>query len=433
MEVGVIVIILIVVLFGLLACGMWIGIALAITGTLALTIATGYAPGPILAQIAYNCLNSWVLTAVPLFIFMGEILLRTGLSHQLFDGLTPWVSRIPGRLLHINVFGSAIFAAISGSACATTATIGNVTFPEFKKRKYDIKLPVGSLAGAGTLGLLIPPSTSLIVYGALTNVSVGQLFVAGFLPGFLVAGLFSLYIAVRAIREPSLTPTTESYSWKDTLRATPKVIPIFLLIVVVLGTIYMGIATPTEAGAIGVAGAVIVSMIHRTFTWKAIGGCAIAAIITSSMIMFILVGASFMASATAYLRIPAILAETVASWGTSPYVVLALCGLIYLVLGCFFDDTSMMVMTLPIVFPLLIKELGFDPVWFGIFLVILIQVGNITPPVGFNLYVIEALTGLDVRQVVRYTIPFFFLLLLGDVIIAIWPQIALFLPGTMKG
>lgn len=431
MEIAIPLAIIFSTLFILLACGLWIGVALAISGMMAIILFTPYEQGDVLATIAWTANNSYALTCLPLFIFMGELLYRSALSDQIFSGSAPWFTRIPGRLLHSNVLACTVFAAISGSSAATTATIGRITVPEFEKRRYDRSLSIGSLAGAGTLGLLIPPSIVLIVYGSLTGKSIGRLFMAGMIPGLVIAMLFSSYIAIRGLIRPEIAPSAEQYSWRDRFSSLPKLLPALSIIGVVLGGIYMGWFTPTEAAAIGVAGAIVVSLVSRRLNGKVLVDSLGGAMGTTCMIMLIMTGAALLTTAVEYLGIPSKLAATIAGWGVSRYFVLILFGLFYLILGCFFDGVSMLVMTLPIVYPT-VTGLGFDPIWFGVYVTILIEVAQITPPVGFNLYVIQNLTKRDIGEIVKSTIPFFFLLLVGVIIITIWPQLALWLPEMMR-
>lgn len=422
-----------VIFFSLLAGGIWIGVSLLVVGAAGIHFFTGIPAGKVLGTIAWNTLNSWPLTSLPLFVFMGELLFRTKLSQQLFTGLSPWVHWLPGKLLHSNVLACSLFAAISGSSAATCATIGKVTLPELKRLGYDQSLAVGSLAGSGTLGFLIPPSVIMIIYGVLADQSIGRLFMAGILPGALAALLYMGYIGFRGIINPEITPSDGgSYRWKDRLVALPQVLPVLTLIIMVLGTIYAGWATPTEAAAIGVCGALLIGLFSRTLTWVSFKESLRGATRTSCMMCFIVLGASYFSSAMGYLGIPRAMAMTVGGWGLSPYALILALAILYIILGCFLDGGSIIVITLPITLPM-VQAAGFSPIWFGVFLVIMAELCQITPPLGFNLFVIEKETGLNVTYIIRSAIPFFILLLVTAATITIFPSIALWLPSRMIG
>jgi C4-dicarboxylate transporter DctM subunit len=421
----------VILLFGLLASGFWIALSLLVTAGVGLELFTRLPVDRIMAQALWNSLNSWSLAALPMFIFLGEMILRTRMSRLLFEGLIPWVQFVPGRLLHINVVGSALFAAVSGSSPATAATIGKITLAQLRERGYDRSLSYGSLAGAGTLGLLIPPSIVLIVYGVLAEVSIGRLFVAGIVPGLLLATLFSLYIIVRVALDPRLGPDeTERFSWRERLVALAKLSPVALLIVFILGSIYLGFATPSEAAAIGVVLSVIVAAALGDLSWKTFLEAVRGTLNTTAMIGFIIAGASFLSVAMGYLRLPATIARQIAVWGLEPYVLIAILTLFYIVLGFFLDGISIIVMTLPISLPLIVQA-GFSPLWFGIFLTVVIEAGQITPPVGFNLFVIQGLTEEPVERVALAALPFFVLLLLGVLLLTLVPSLVTWLPGFM--
>jgi tripartite ATP-independent transporter DctM subunit len=423
-------------LFLLLGGGVWIAIALALAGTLSLLIFTGLPVGTLLATAAWTINNSWALSALPLFVLMGEILQQTRVSEQLFNGLAPWVHRLPGRLLHVNVLACTMFAAISGSSAATAAAVGKITLPELARLNHDRSLALGSLAGAGTLGFLIPPSMMMIVYGVLAEVSIGRLFIAGVLPGLLIAGLFMGYIMIQDITrrragKTSSTGTTEyRYSWKERIISLPQVLPVIFLIFMALGSIYLGWATPTEAAALGALGAMLIAMGSRTLSWQAFTRSLKETVRTTCMICFIVTGASFLSAALAFLGIPRELAEIVAAWGLSPYMLLVVFTLFYIFLGCFLDGFSMIIMTLPATLPMAIA-VGLDPLWFGIFLVLMVCLAQVTPPVGFNLFVIQGLTGYDIWYIAKAAFPFFLLMILSGVILTIFPQIVMWLPAMM--
>jgi len=419
------------ILVFLLGGTVWIGVSLFLVGLSGLMIFTGLPATTIMANIAWNNTSGSTMLALPLFIFMGEILFRSKISDNLFKGLAPWMDAIPGRLLHVNIFASALFAAVSGSSAATTATVGKITLPEFEKRDYDRKLSLGSLAGSGTLGFLIPPSMMMLVYGIMADVSIGKLFIAGFIPGVLIALVFSGYVIIRCMRNPSLAPeSASSYSWGDRMRGIPLLAPVVILVGVVLGSIYAGWATPTEAAAVGVVGSLFFAALGRSLTWNVFREALMGCVKTSCMIMWIVCGAAFLSVAVGYLGIPRKLTEAIAQAGVSPYMLIIILSVMYLFMGCLLDGFSMIVMSLPISLPL-ISMAGFDPVWYGIYLVIMIQVAQITPPVGFNLFVINGLTGEDMGKIAMASMPFFIMLLIITAVLTIFPDIVLFLPSLM--
>ena len=417
----------------LLAGGLWIGVTLVVVAAAGIYFFTPIPAGKVLATITWNTLNSWPLSCLPLFIFMGELLFRTRISQQLFDGMAPWVQRLPGKLLHANVLGCALFAAISGSSAATCATMAKVTLPEFERLNYNRRLAVGSLAGSGTLGFLIPPSIVMVIYGVLADVSIGKLFMAGVFPGILAAALYIGYIALRGLINPGITPDSgRTYTWVDRIKHLPDVLPVAILILLVLGTIYLGWATPTEASAIGVLGAFTLGMISKALNLRTFWESLLGATKTTVMMGLIVVGASYFSSAMGYLGIPRHLALTVAGWKLSPYQLIAALTVMYIVLGCFLDGGSIIVITLPICLPL-VTTAGFSPLWFGIYLVVMAELCQITPPVGFNLFVLQKETGQEISFIVQAAIPFFLLLLLALAIITVFPQIVLWLPARMIG
>jgi len=420
-----------IIFFSLLASGVWIGISLIIVGAVGIHLFTSIPAGKVLGVVTWNTLNSWPLTCLPLFIFMGEILFRTRLSEQLFSGLAPWVHRLPGKLIHINVLACALFAAISGSSAATCATISKVTLPEFDRLGYDKSLSIGSLAGSGTLGFLIPPSIIMVIYGVLADVSIGKLFIAGIIPGIVAVLFYMGYIAIRGVLNPEITPSQSvSYGWNDRLRSLPQILPVALLMLCVLGTIYTGWATPTEAAAIGVGGSLLIGLFSRTLSWESFKECLTGATRTTCMMCLILMGASYFSSAMGYLGIPKSMAMIVVDWQLSPYALIFALSILYIILGCFLDGGSIIVITIPITLPL-VKAAGFSPIWFGIFLVIMAELCQITPPVGFNLFVLQKETGEEISYIMRAVIPFFMLLLLTVALITAFPQVALWLPSKM--
>ena len=431
MNVVLLLIIVMLFMFIFLGSGLWMGVSLGIAGALSLLIFTSYPLGDIVAKVSFSANESFILVAVPFFVLMGELLLHSGISQRLYNGITPWISGIPGKLLHTNVVVSSLFAAMVGTSAAPTAAVGAIAIPELKQRGYDPNISVGTLAGAGTLGLLIPPSSPMIIYGAMVGDSVGQLFIAGLIPGLILALLFMSYIAIVSILRPSLVPVEDKrYSWKERLKALNQVLPAFFVIASVLGLIYGGVVTPTESAAIGVLAALFVCLIYKTLNWKMVKASLLATVRITCMIMFIITGASILRTAVAYLRIPNELVSLVVSLHLSPYIVLTAIILVYLFLGCLFDAVSMLVLTLPIVHPLIIT-LGFDSIWFAVIVVILIEAAQITPPLGFNLFVLEKISGTPVFTIAKYSIPFLLIMLFLIVILTIFPEIATWLPSTM--
>lgn len=425
-------IIVLSIFFLFLAFGLWIGISLILTGIIAISFFTSLPAGKILGVSIWNTLNSWPLTCLPLFIFMGDILSRGKLSEQLFSGLAPWVNRLPGKLLHVNVLGCALFAAISGSSAATVATIGKITLPQFKRMDYDEGLSIGSIAGSGTLGFMIPPSIPMIIYGVLADVSVGRLFIAGVIPGVMMAAIFVGYIMTRGILNPSITPATIDYTWKDRIKTLPQMLPVVSLIVIVLGTIYTGLATPTESAAVGVGGALLIGLATRALSWSLFKSALMASTVTTCMMCLIVVGATYFSTAMSYLGIPQKAVMVVANMHLHPYMVIFALSILYIILGCLMDSGSMIVITLPFAVPM-IKLAGFDLVWFGIYLVIMSELGQVTPPVGFNLFILQSVAQKPIGYITRATMPFMLLLLLSAVIITVFPGIPLWLPGQMMG
>jgi tripartite ATP-independent transporter DctM subunit len=427
---------LVILLFGtlllFLLSGVWIGVGIGMAGIIAMLTFTRYPVGKMVASLSMGSLNSFVLVCLPGFILMGEILFRSGASKDLYSSISPWVARIPGKLLHSNIISCTLFAALSGSSAATAATIGTVAVPELKRLGYQPGMVAGSLAGAGTLGLLIPPSIALIVYGVITNNSIGQLYMAGFFPGFMLALLFALYIVIFALLRPNLVSQDDlSYTWKDRFLGLLKILPTAGLIFLVLGLIYLGVSTPTEAAMIGVAGAVLTSVFYRTFNFKMIRESMMGTIRTSCMLFLIMMMATILSSTVAYLKIPTGLARIVTEAGLSPGALFVMVSILYIALGCFFDGMSIMLLTLPIIYPLMVSQMQFNPIWFGVILTILIEVAQVTPPVGFNLYVIQHVSGQPITTVARYSLPFMAILILGVVLLYFFPEIALYLPRRM--
>ena len=422
---------LLTLLIVMLAGGVWVAFALMITGVLGMALMSSAPIGPILASTIWGHSHSWSLAALPMFILMGEILLRSRLSDDMFGGLAPWVGRFPGKLLHVNIFGCAIFAAVSGSSAATAATIGKMSIPELKQRGYPESLILGTLAGSATLGLLIPPSIILIVYGVATEQSIARLFIAGVIPGLMLVMFFAAYVALVSILNPTLIPKErEHYSFTQKIRASRRLIPIFLLIAGVIGSIYLGVASPTDAAAVGVVFSLILAWSTGSVSVQMIRESLLGATITSCMIAFILTGAAFLSVSMGFTGIPRNLAAWIGSFELSSYALLAALTVFFILLGCFLDGISVVVLTTSIIMPM-VEQAGIDPLWFGIYLVIVVEMSQITPPVGFNLFVIQGLTGIDILRVAKAALPFFLLLLLAVAIVVLFPSIVTYLPTLM--
>ncbi len=422
---------LIVLLFVALGSGLWIGLSLLAVALLAMEFLTARPAGDSMMLTIWGSTSSWTLTALPLFLWMGEILFRSKLSSSMFKGLAPWLDRLPGRLLHINVVGCTIFAAISGSSAATCATIGKITLPELKKRGYPDDISIGTLAGAGTLGLLIPPSIIMIVYGVAANVSIAKLFLAGVIPGLMLAALFMGYIVVWALLNKEKVPAADAATtFGQKLYASRHLIPVVSLIVVVLGGIYSGIATATEAAALGVAGSLVLATIERSLTWEKFREGLVAACRIYCMIGLILAGAAFLTLAMGFIGLPRHLAEFIGALQLSPFMLML--GLIgfFIVLGCFLDGISVVVLTIAVLLPT-VEAAGFDLIWFGIFIVLVVEMAQITPPVGFNLFVIQGLTRREVTWIARTAMPLFFLMIVAVLITYFFPDVVLWLPRHM--
>ena len=433
-------IVLIFIMFVFLLSSIWIGVSLILTGIVGMLIFENNLPpvisifdkiGDLLASSMYDSLNSWSLAALPIFILMGEILYKSSISTRLLNGLTPWLNFIPGKLLHVNVAACSLFAAISGSSSATTATVGKITLDELKKRGYSKSLAIGSLAGSGTLGFLIPPSLIMIIYGVLSNVSIGKLFMAGILPGLLLATLYSFYIMIISSIDKSVVPEEDvKYTMNDYIHSLKDLFPVFSLILVVLGSIYGGLATPTEAASLGVLGAVVLAVYFKSFTFDVMKNALLNTIKTSIMISFIIVGAGFLSQVVGFLGIARAISEFIGTLGLSPLMLILIIGVMYIILGMILDGISIVVMTLPIVLPIIVMA-GFDPLWFGIFLVFMVELSQITPPVGFSLFVIQSISGEKIEYILKATLPFFLLMIVAVVLITFFPEIVQFLPQYM--
>jgi tripartite ATP-independent transporter DctM subunit len=431
-ELG-ITLLLVASLFLILASGVWIGLALSGVAWIAMQLFSARPAGDAMAVTIWGSASSWTLTALPLFIWMGEILFRTRLSQDMFRGLAPWMQALPGRLLHVNVIGCAIFAAVSGSSAATCATIGRMSLPELARRGYPEAISVGSLAGAGTLGLLIPPSIIMIVYGVAADVSIAQLFIAGIVPGMLLAGLFSGYLVLWSLAHPQAIPAADTaMTLRQKLAEARHLIPVVGLIAAVLGSIYSGLATATEAAAVGVVCSLLLSALQGSLSWESFREALLGGTRTYCMIALILAGAAFLTLAMGYIGLPRHLAEWIGGLGLAQWQLILALMLFYVVLGCFLDGISMVVLTMGVLLPT-IQKAGIDPLWFGIFVVLVVEMAQITPPVGFNLFVLQGMTGREVSWIARVTLPFFFVMVLAVGLIYFAPELVTWLPARMRG
>ncbi len=422
---------LILSLFLILGSGVWIGLTLSGVAWIGMQLFSSRPAGDAMAVTIWGSASSWTLTALPLFVWMGEILFRTRLSNDMFKGLAPWMQALPGRLLHTNVAGCTIFAAVSGSSAATCATIGKMTLPELGRRGYPEHMVIGTLAGASTLGLLIPPSIIMIVYGVTAEVSIARLFIAGVLPGLMLALLFSGYIAAWALANPGKIPAADqTLTFMQKLAESRSLIPVVLLITAVLGSIYTGIATATEAAAVGVVGSLVISAVQGSLSWQTFKESLMGATRLYCMIALILAGAAFLTLSMGYIGLPRHLAEWIASLGlTQGQLILAL-AVFYIILGCFLDGISMVVLTMGVIMPTVMKA-GIDPIWFGIFIVLVVEMAQITPPVGFNLFVLQGMTGRELTWIAKVTMPMFILMCAGVMLIYLVPGIVTWLPQQM--
>jgi tripartite ATP-independent transporter DctM subunit len=423
---------LVVVLFAFLGTGVTIGLALMGVAWVGMELFSSRPAGDAMAVTIWGTASSWTLTALPLFIWMGEILFRTRLSEDMFRGLAPWMNRLPGRLLHTNIAGCAIFAAVSGSSAATCATIGKMTLPELNKRGYPEHMVVGTLAGAGTLGLLIPPSIIMIVYGVSADVSIAKLFIAGVIPGAMLALLFSGYVMLwAAFHRASIPPADQQLSLLQRISAARHLIPVILLIAAVLGSIYAGFATATEAAALGVVGALILAATQGALTWQTFGSSLLGATRLYCMIALILAGAAFLTLSMGYIGLPRNLAQWIGSLGLSKVELIFALTLFFILLGCFLDGISMVVLTMGVILPT-VQAAGIDLLWFGIFVVLVVEMAQITPPVGFNLFVLQGMTGRQLPWIARATLPMFALMVVAVALVYLFPSLVTFLPAHMK-
>ena len=432
MEQIVLIAVFLAILFFFLGAGVWVAVSLLGVAVIGMGIFTDRPVGEAMATTIWGTSSSWTLAALPLFIWMGEILFRTNLSENLFKGLTPWMHRLPGGLLHVNIAGSAIFAAISGSSAATVATVGKMSIPELRKRAYPERMIIGTLAGAGTLGLLIPPSITLIIYGVTVNESIAKLFIAGILPGIMLALLFMVFVGLWAIFQRQREGEEgRRHSLGEKLRGAVLLLPVVLLILLVMGSIYTGVATATEAAVLGVVGALALSFLQKSLTRESFMASLLGATKTSSMIAFILAGSSFLSLAMGFTGLPRALASLIVELELSPAVLIVVLTAFYIVLGCFLDGISSVVLTMAVIEPM-VRQAGFDMIWFGIYLMLVVEMAQITPPVGFNLFVLQGMTGRDMGFIARAAAPMFLIMVLAVAILYVFPEIATILPQAMS-
>ena len=419
------------VLLFFLGTGIWVAISMIGVSAIGMMLFTSRPVGDAMATTIWGTSSSWTLTALPLFVWMGEILFRTKLSENLFKGLSPWMQKLPGGLIHVNVVGCALFAAISGSSAATVATVGKMSIPELRKRNYPEKILLGSLAGSGTLGLLIPPSIILIIYGVAVQESIAKLFIAGIIPGIMIALIFMSYVIIWSlINKKEMPKILEEYSFLEKIKRSKQLLPVILLISAVIGSIYTGIATATEAASLGVVGALILSYFQKSLTLKTFKSSLLGATKTSCMIAFILAGSTFLSLAMGFTGLPRNLAIWIQNMDLSPYVLILVLMIFYIILGMFLDGISAVVLTMAIIEPM-IRQAGFDMIWFGIFLVIVVEMAQITPPVGFNLFVLQGMANKDMGYIAKSAFPLFLLMVLAVILVVIFPEIALWMPEQM--
>ena len=419
------------VLLIFLGSGIWVAISMVGVSSIGMMLFTTRPVGDAMATTNWGASSSWTLTALPLFVWMGEILFRTKLSENLFEGLSPWMQKLPGGLVHVNVVGCALFAAISGSSAATVATVGKMSIPELRKRKYPESILLGSLAGSGTLGLLIPPSIILIIYGVTVQESIAKLFIAGIVPGIMIALIFMTYVMIWSLINKNSMPTfKQDFSLMEKVRKSGKLIPVILLIVSVIGSIYTGIATATEAASLGVVGALILSYFQKSLSLRTFKESLLGATKTSCMIAFILAGATFLSLAMGFTGLPRNLALWIEGMELSPYVLIFVLMIFYIILGMFLDGISAVVLTMAIIEPM-IRQAGFDMIWVGVFLVIVVEMAQITPPVGFNLFVLQGMANKDMGYIARSAFPLFLLMIFAVILVVIFPEIALWMPEQM--
>jgi len=419
------------VLLFFLGSGIWVALSMIGVSAIGMMLFTSRPVGDAMATTIWGTSSSWTLTALPLFVWMGEILFRTKLSENLFKGLSPWMQKLPGGLIHVNVVGCALFAAISGSSAATVATVGKMSIPELRKRNYPEKLLLGSLAGSGTLGLLIPPSIILIIYGVAVQESIAKLFIAGIIPGIMIALIFMSYVIIWSlINKREMPKILEEYSLIEKIKRSRQLLPVIMLILAVIGSIYTGVATATEAASLGVVGALILSYFQKSLSFDTFKSSLLGATKTSCMIAFILAGSTFLSLAMGFTGLPRNLAIWIQNMDLSPYVLIFVLMVFYIILGMFLDGISAVVLTMAIIEPM-IRQAGFDMIWFGIFLVIVVEMAQITPPVGFNLFVLQGMANKDMGFIAKSAFPLFVLMIFAVILVVIFPELALWMPEQM--
>jgi tripartite ATP-independent transporter DctM subunit len=426
------IIVFLFVLFMLLGTGVWVGLALLGVAWLGMELFTLRPAGDAMMTIIWRSASSWSLTALPLFIWMGEILFRTRLSEDMFRGLSPWMARLPGGLLHTNVVGCTVFAAVSGSSAATLTTVGKMSIPELRKRDYPEQMVIGTLAGAATLGLMIPPSLTLIVYGVTINESITKLFMAGIVPGLILALMFMTYVGLYSKFSSRYAPAEEPrMTFGEKLSNSRFLIPVLLLIAAVIGSMYLGYATATEAAAIGVIGAMVLALAQGSLNWATFVESLMGAMRTSAMIALILSGAAFLSLSMGFTGLPRALAEWIGSLELSRFELLMALLVFYIIIGCFLDGISSVVLTIAVVEPM-IRQAGIDIIWFGIFIVVVVEMAQITPPIGFNLFVLQGMTGHEMSFISRAAFPMFLIMVLMVFVLIFFPDLATWLPDNIR-
>ncbi len=432
MENAYIIVLFLFVLFLLLGSGVWVGLALIGVAWVGMELFTTRPVGDVMLTTIWSASSSWTLAALPLFIWMGEILYRTRLSEDMFRGLAPWMAKLPGGLVHTNIVGCTVFAAVSGSSAATLTTVGKMSIPELRKRNYPEEMIIGTLAGAATLGLMIPPSLTLIVYGVTINESISKLFFAGILPGLVLAAMFMSYVAISSVTSKSWSPDQEPpMSFGQRLRNSRFLLPVICLILVVIGSMYTGLATATEAAAFGVIGGLALAASQGSLTWQTFSQSLMGATRTSAMIALILAGAAFLSLSMGFTGLPRGLANLIASLELTRFELLMVLLVFYIILGMFLDGISSVVLTMAVVEPM-IREAGIDLIWFGIFIVVVVEMAQITPPIGFNLFVLQGMTDHEMSFIAKASIPMFLIMVLMVFVLIFFPELATWLPENMR-